>query len=54
MAAGKFFALIGVGLVMGLIIAVILGLFTDLPPVVVGGIIGVVVAPVAGRLGTRL
>ena len=54
MGVGKLFTLIGLGLAIGLIIAGIFGVSTDLPPAVVGAVIGVVVALVAGHLGSRL
>ena len=50
MGVGKPFTLIGLGLVIGFVIAAIAGWFTDLPPAVVGPVIGVVVALVAGHL----
>ena len=48
------FTLVGLGLVIGLIIAVALGLFTDLPPAVVGPIIGVAASLATGLLLPRL
>lgn len=54
MGVGKLFTLIGVGLVLGFIIAAAVGWNTDLPPVVVGTAIGAIVALVVGSLATRL
>ena len=54
MSVGKLFTLIGVGLVLGFLIAVVAGVSTDLPPAVVGTAIGAIVALVVGSLAPRL
>ncbi len=53
MGISKLFTLIGMGLVLGFVVAVAVGLASDLPPAVVGPIIGVVVALAAGHMPTR-